>query len=65
MTIQLWQHKTSGEKWAVEVDGNGQVLNACGPLHHSEVGAALAGNVNWDAETTEDIRNDADSFRTR
>lgn len=65
MTIQLWQHKSSGETWAVEVSEAGKVLNACGPLHHSEFDAALAGEVDWDVEATEDIRADADNFRTR
>lgn len=40
-----WQHKTSEDVYAVQLDGD-TVVSACGPLHYSEVTAA---NLNpWD-----------------
>ncbi|MGH2456852.1 MAG: hypothetical protein ACRDHD_11430 [Candidatus Limnocylindria bacterium] len=30
------QHPTSGENYAVEIDGLGDVVRAAGPLHHSD-----------------------------
>lgn len=32
---QYWAHKKSGEVWAVHIQ-HGYILEACGPLHHSE-----------------------------
>ena len=29
---QYWSHRTSGETWAVQLEG-GQVVGACGPLY--------------------------------
>ncbi len=38
MMNRYWQHKTSGEVYAVQIeDERAVVVSACGPLHHSEV----------------------------
>lgn len=36
MINQYWQHRTSGDIYAVQVE-DGVIVSACGPLHHSEV----------------------------
>lgn len=44
MTIQVWQHIKSGERYVVDVEGvfgSATVTNAVGPLHHSEIAACL------------------------
>lgn len=63
MNIQIWQHKTSGDKYVVEVDGP-KVLAACGPLHFSEVNKArLVGGVNPDPDLAEDMNENEDIYR--
>lgn len=63
MTTQIWQHITSGERFAVAVDSYGQVVGAAGPLHYSEIAQAKAGDWNVDQDVTSDIRADAESYR--
>lgn len=62
--IELWQHKRSGEVYAVEIV-NGRVINACGPLHHSEIAAAKQGDTNWDADVTEDIQQHQGEYKIK
>ncbi len=62
MKIQIWQHKQSGDKYVVEVDG-GTVKAASGPLYHSEVDEAkIKGVVNPDPETTDWLNQNKDDF---
>ena len=63
MITQIWAHIASGEKYAVEIDGNDQVVGAAGPLHYSEIDQAIAGDWDADRDVTEDIKADADSYR--
>lgn len=71
MIWQYWQHKTSGDVYAVGVssvfDGANErelVEEACGPLHYSEVTEKNLqdGNFNSDPDTTEWIRQNEESF---
>lgn len=43
MSTQIWQHKTAGERYAVELDSNGVVVDVCGPLSQSDVEAVCKG----------------------
>jgi len=36
ITFTNWQHPGSGETFAVMVDGSGRIIEAAGPLHHSD-----------------------------
>lgn len=62
--LQIWQHRTSGEKYAV-LNGNG-IEGACGPLYHADVDDIQArgfGDRLWDAELADAIDDDADAYR--
>ena len=63
METQIWAHIKSGERYAVRLDRNGMVMGANGPLHHREIPVVLAGDWDSDADVTEDIQNDAESYR--
>ncbi len=65
--IQLWQHATSGEVYAVEVSlTDGYVQHAAGPLHYPDLAAAVAGNINWGEEgLAEDIHAQRDAYRLK
>jgi len=63
MITQIWAHVPSGERFAVAVDSYGVIMGAMGPLHHSEIEPAKAGNWDADQEVTEDIKNDSDNYR--
>lgn len=64
MIIQIWQHKTSGDTYVVELDIAGIVQDAEGPLHHSEVARArIDGVVNPDPELTDWLNDNEDDFR--
>jgi hypothetical protein len=58
---QIWQHNVSGECYAVLVVG-GIVMGASGPLHHSDLDAALAGNWDNDEEVRHDLANHPDDY---
>ena len=63
MALQLWNHKTSGESYAVEFD-NGTVTEANGPLLHSEIPSVMRQGFvpNPDPETTEWINENQEEF---
>lgn len=61
-TIQLWQHTASGEKYAARADRDGNILNATGPLHHSEIEAAMSGNFDGDIDTIEDLTQNRELY---
>lgn len=54
-TYQIWQHKRSGECYAVALSAIGAVKWASGPLHHSEHAAALEGDWDNDQELADDL----------
>ncbi len=58
---ELWRHRQSGEVYAVRVLGS-EVLEAAGPLHHTEQRGALTGGFDGDPDVTEDIREAAGDF---
>ncbi len=48
MSTQIWQHKTAGDRYAVEIDSNtGVVIDVWGPLAADEVATAQAGE--WES----------------
>lgn len=49
-THQYWMHTPSGEVYAVAISDNGTVVQACGPLHHSDVRAALIASFAYNDE---------------
>ena len=62
MEIQIWQHATSGEWFAVMFDGaTGRVADAAGPLHHSELEQVAAG-FDGDADLAAAIDSDQDAY---
>jgi len=63
MTLQLWNHKISGESYAVEFD-NGNVTEANGPLHYSEIPEVMASGFvpNPDPDTAEWINENQEEF---
>ena len=63
MITKIWQHITTGERYAVALDSYGWVVGAAGPLHHSEIAQAKTGDWNSDPEVTADIRDAAGSYR--
>lgn len=65
MKTQLWQHSTSGEKYVVVVDTDGVVVQATGPLHHSEIDTALRGDFDSNPELVDDLNADTDSYMVR
>ena len=63
MVIKVWQHVTSGDRFAVGVDSYGYVLGATGPLHHSEIEQAKRGDWDIDHDVTEEIKANRQSYR--
>ena len=37
MTRQLWQHKTSGEQYIVDIDAQGRVVRSYGPCYYGDL----------------------------
>lgn len=63
MNIQIWQHKTSGEKYVVEVDEQGKVTACYGPLHYTEVEQARTdGVVNPEPEDVDWMNEHSEDF---
>ena len=54
--IELWQHRTSGERYAVLTD-RGRPIAASGPLDDTDIGKIMAGetNIYWDEEQADAI----------
>jgi hypothetical protein len=59
LDIRLWQHKTSGETFAVryiiDADYYLHVMQAAGPFHYSELDAARCGDWDDDPDLAEHI----------
>lgn len=49
MKYEFWRHTTSGEVFAVEIDGEA-VVGVCGPLHHAEVHTVDLPDYEYSAE---------------
>ena len=65
MQTQLWQDKTSGERYVVTVNESGKVIDATGPLHHSEIDRAMGGDFDSSPELVEDLNTYADNYRVK
>lgn len=65
ITNQYWQHKTSGDTYAVQVDESGAVVGACGPLYFRERTQENIDDFNFnnDQEVADDLNDDQDSYR--
>jgi hypothetical protein len=63
MQSHLWQHKSSGERYAVMFDDLGHICCAVGPLHHSEqqIEPSMV-SINSDAELAEAIDQSQDDY---
>jgi len=60
---QYWQHRRSGEVWAVRLEG-GRVTGACGPLPRREATPANLAYMHYDddPDTTAWVRRQSDDF---
>lgn len=47
-------HHISGEEFVAQVE-NDQIVDACGPLHHSEIDTALTGDFDGESELTDEL----------
>jgi hypothetical protein len=59
--VQIWQHRTSGERYIVAIEA-GMVIEAAGPLHHSEFTDLLYHGFNDDPEVTYDLNSNPDDY---
>jgi hypothetical protein len=57
MARAFWQHKTSGDVFAVELNDDGTAWAAVGPLYYDDVNAAYLADL--DVSTEEDAAADA------
>lgn len=48
-TQQFWQHRTSGEVYAVEISDDNEATGVCGPLNRREVKRSELGNYDCPA----------------
>ena len=62
MRYEFWQHKRSGEVWAMMLDDDGEIIGSCGPLHYSEIGAAKHGDYDYTDENNEWFAEYDDDF---
>lgn len=62
--VELWQHRTSGERYAVVTEG-GVCVDASGPLNQADVDAIMAGSedVEWSGELSDDIAEHDEEYR--
>jgi hypothetical protein len=62
--VELWQHRTAGERYVVLVEG-GFCVDASGPLTQAEVEEVMAGSedVDWQGELSDDISDHDDEYR--
>lgn len=63
--VQIWNHKSSGESYAV-VTEDGIVVEACGALHHTEVDDLLKeGSIfNNEPELVDWLNEKQDDFQS-
>ena len=61
-TVALWRHRTSGERYIVELS-DGHVVNAAGPVYYADIDAMLdTGDWAGDAELADDIEAHQDDY---
>lgn len=62
--MQLWRHRKSGDLYVIRLGGDNEpvVVDATGPLHHSEVDTALRGDFDSDPELADWINENGDDF---
>ena len=62
--VELWQHRTAGERYVVLVEG-GVCVDACGPLNQADVDYIIGGgeDINWDALLSDDIAEHDEEYR--
>ncbi len=67
--MQIWQHITSGDRYAVHVTDNGIVTSAIGPLNDNEIGVTQRNAsiiaINSDADLVEDLNNNVSDYRVK
>ena len=56
---QVWQHVKSGERIVVTLAEDGEIMDAVGPLHHSDIAQCLAEDFDGDLELVDDLREDS------
>ena len=59
---ELWQHRTSGEVFAVELDAQGQATAAAGPLPPSEHQATIADQFDGRPGLADEINRARDQY---
>lgn len=62
--VELWQHRTAGERYVVLVEG-GFCVGASGPLTQAEVEEIMAGSedVDWQGELSDHISDHDEDYR--
>ena len=63
MATQIWAHVNSGERYIVVINEQGDVVEAAGPLHHSEINAALRDGFDSDGDVVTDLNAAAANYR--
>ena len=58
----IWSHNTSGEKWAVALNGEGAVVACCGPLDYSEYTTTHPSDFNLDSEDADWMMENIEYF---
>lgn len=54
----IWRHRHSGERYAVRLNEEGNLIAAAGPLHYLEIDHALAGDYDDDPPLREWITDE-------
>lgn len=54
MSIEIWQHKTSGERYVVETAGD-HVIAANGPVNDRDIGAVMQDGFDGDLDVLGDL----------
>jgi hypothetical protein len=63
MISKIWQHKITGDLYAVAVDSYGMVVGGLGPLGSDDIKHVLAGNWESDGRDTRTVRDHANNFK--
>jgi hypothetical protein len=59
---ELWQHRASGEVYAVQLDEQSQVTAAAGPLQSDEHQATIAGEFDGRPGLAEEINESREQY---
>jgi hypothetical protein len=67
--MQIWQHVTSGDRYAVHVTDDGVVTDAIGPLNDADIEIARRDPsiiaINSNAELVDDLNENTDNYRVK